>query len=190
MSRNSRIRKRGFSIPELLIAMTISTVLLLATMMALSASFHAFQETTRTASTGVSGRVVLERIQTLIRTGIDFGPLPSDPLASSMTSDSLEISTGEGTWITLEWDDETRTLFWNDGEGSWPLLEGVSQIVEEDGDPIPPFTLEFREGRWLERAVIDLVVEDDPQQNLQIERDQDEPIRLIGSAMPRVIAWQ
>ena len=183
-------RTRGFSIPELLIAMTISTVLLLATMMALSASFHAFQETTRTASTGVSGRVVLERIQTLVRTGVDFGPLPSDPLTTSMTSDSLEISVGDGTWITLEWDDATGTLYWNDGEGSWPLLEGVSQLVEEDGDRIPPFTLQFRDGRWLERAVIDLVVEDDPNQNLRIEGDQDEPVRLIGSAMPRVVAWQ
>jgi len=185
-----QLRQRGFSIPELLIAMTISAVLLLATMMALSASFSAFQKTTRTASTAVSSRVVLERIQTLIRTGIDFGPLPADPLTATISSDSLEISTGEGSWITLEWDASTQTLYWNQGEGSWPLLEGVTQVVAEGEDPITPFTLEFRDGRWLERAVIDLVVEDDETQRLQLDLDQSEPIRLIGSAMPRVMAWQ
>lgn len=190
MSRNGRLKHRGFSIPELLIAMTISTVLLLATMMALSASFRAFQKTTRAASTGVSSRVVLERIQTLIRTGVDFGPLPADPLTTTISSDSLEISIGDGSWITLEWDASSQTLFWQDGGGSWPLLQGVSQLVAEGEEPVSPFTLEFREGRWLERAVIDLVVEEDEQQQLQIEGDRNEPVRLIGSAMPRVMAWR
>ena len=190
MRNRIRLKQRGFSIPELLMAMTISTMLLLATMMALSASFDAFQKTTRTASTGVSGRVVLERIQTLIRTGIDFGPLPADPLTRTMSSDSLEISIGDGSWVTLEWDASTQTLFWSESGGSWPLLQGVSQLVAEGEDPVAPFTLEFRDGRWLERAVIDLVVEHDQQQRLVIEGDENKAIRLIGSAMPRVVAWQ
>ncbi len=190
MSKNTRLRHRGFSIPELLIAMSISAVLLMATMMALSASFSAFQKTTRTASTAVSGRVVLERIQTLIRTGIDFGPLPADPLTRTITSDSLEISIGDGSWVTLEWDAATQSLYWNQDGGSWPLIEGVTQVVGEGEDPVSPFTLEYRDGRWLERAVIDLVVEDDQAQRLQLDVDQNDPLRLIGSAMPRVMAWQ
>ena len=66
----------------------------------------------------------------------------------------------------------------------------MTQVVGEGEDPVSPFTLEYRDGRWLERAVIDLVVEDDQAQRLQLDVDQNDPLRLIGSAMPRVMAWQ
>ena len=65
------LQRRAFSVPELLIALLISAMLLLATMMALSASFHAFQTTTRTVSTSVSGRIIIERLQSMVRSGVD-----------------------------------------------------------------------------------------------------------------------
>jgi prepilin-type N-terminal cleavage/methylation domain-containing protein len=182
--------RRGFSIPELLIALIISATLLLATMMALSASFQAFQSTTRTVSTAVSGRVVIERLQTMIRTGVDFGPLPSDPLDTIVTSNTIEIDVGAGHWITLRWDQPSNTLFWDDDGDSWPLLEGVTQIPDGATTPIPPFTLQFEDGRWLTRAVIDLVVEHDPSHDLTIEGNRNDLMRLLGSAMPRVAAWR
>jgi len=180
----------GFSVPELLVALLISATLLLATMMALSASFHAFQSTTRTASTGLSGRVVIERLQTLIRTGVDFGPLPANPLDTTVSSDSIDINLGNGDWVTLRWDEASGALLWEADGDSWPLLEGVTQLPQGESSPISPFTLEFRDGRWLHRAVIDLVVEHDVSHDLQLEGDRNDQMRLIGSAIPRIVAWK
>lgn len=183
-------RRSAFSIPELLIALAISATLLLATMMALGVSFQAFQSTTRAVSTGVTGRIVIERLQAMIRTGSDFGPLPGSPLDSIVPSDSISIDMGDGDWVTLRWDQLTETLLWEaDGE-SWPLLEGVTQLPAGEINTIPPFTLEFKDGRWLHRAVIDLVVEHDDAQDIAIEGDRNDQFRLIGSAMPRVALWQ
>ena len=86
------LQRRAFSVPELLIALLISAMLLLATMMALSASFHAFQTTTRTVSTSVSGRIIIERLQSMVRSGVDFGPLPASPLDSVVSSNSIDIN--------------------------------------------------------------------------------------------------
>ena len=187
-SRQSRSRG-GFSIPELLIALTISATLLLATMFALGVSFTAFQSTTRSVSTGVTGRILIERLQALIRTGVDFGPLPGSPLDSIVSSDTITINMGDGDWVTLRWDPPTETLFWEQDGDSWPLLESVTQLPPGEITPISPFTLEFKDGRWLNRAVIDLVVEHDEAQDITIEGDRNDQFRLIGSAMPRAAAW-
>ena len=184
-----RKRRAAFSVPELLIALLISAMLLLATMIALSASFHAFQTTTRTVSTTVSGRIIIERLQAMVRSGIDFGPLPASPLDSIVSSNVIEINMGDDHWITLRWDELTSSLMWEDGPDSWPLLEGVTQIPPGADVPVAPFTLEFKDGRWLNRAFIDLVVEHDDAQDIQMEQGAVSPLRLIGSAMPRLAAW-
>ncbi|MBG83853.1 MAG: hypothetical protein CMJ40_04815 [Phycisphaerae bacterium] len=187
--KRTRRRRTGFSVPELMIALLISAMLLLATMIALGASFHAFQSTTRTVSTTVSGRIIIERIQAMVRSGTDFGPLPASPLDSVVASNAIEIDMGDNHWITLRWDESTAALMWEDGPDSWPLLEGVTQIPPGADSPVPPFTLEFKDGRWLHRAFIDLVVEHDDAQDIQVEADEISPLRLIGSAMPRLAAW-
>lgn len=190
MSRARSSHRAGFSVPELLIALVISSLLLLATMMALSASFYAFQSTTRTVSTTVSGRIIIERLQAMIRSGTDFGPLPSSPLDSIVSSDSIEINMGDDHWITLRWDEPMNALMWEDGPDSWPLLEGVTQILPGSTTTVPPFTLEFKDGRWLHRAFIDLIVEHDEAQDIQIEDVEMPPLRLVGSAMPRQASWE
>ena len=184
------LQRRAFSVPELLIALLISAMLLLATMMALSASFHAFQTTTRTVSTSVSGRIIIERLQSMVRSGVDFGPLPTSPLDSVVSSNSIDINMGDDHWISLRWDEPTNALMWEDGPDSWPLLEGVTQLPPGSSSAVAPFTLEFKDGRWLHRAFIDLVVEHDQAQDIQMEEDDMAPLRLIGSAMPRLAAWE
>ena len=77
--RRRLIARRGFNLVELLIALAISAALLTATMVALNASFTAYQMTTEVASTHTIGRLTIERMQALIRTGTDFGPFPVNP---------------------------------------------------------------------------------------------------------------
>ena len=72
--RRGRVRRRGFNLVEVLIALAITATLLTATLAALDASFRAYQATTEEVSTQSIGRIVMHRMLTLIRTGTDFGP--------------------------------------------------------------------------------------------------------------------
>ncbi|MBL0926864.1 MAG: prepilin-type N-terminal cleavage/methylation domain-containing protein [Phycisphaerales bacterium] len=72
--------RRGFSLVEMLIALTISATLLTAALVALDASFKGYERTSDSASTQVVTRIAMDRILGLIRTGTDFGPLPDNIL--------------------------------------------------------------------------------------------------------------
>ncbi|HZW10885.1 MAG TPA: prepilin-type N-terminal cleavage/methylation domain-containing protein [Phycisphaerales bacterium] len=60
---------RAFSVVELLVALTISSLLLTATLVALDASFKSYKVTTESASSHVVARMVMHRMTTMIRTG-------------------------------------------------------------------------------------------------------------------------
>ena len=72
--------RRGFSLVEMLIALTITATLFTATLVALDAAFKGYKHTTEGASTHVVSRIVMSRIMTMVRTGTEFGPYPADPL--------------------------------------------------------------------------------------------------------------
>ncbi len=86
-----RRRRRGFNLVELLIALAITAALLAATMVALDASFTAYQSTTEWASTHTIGRLTMHRMQALIRTGVTFGPVPINPNDSLVQENYIEI---------------------------------------------------------------------------------------------------
>ena len=182
--------RRGFNLVELVIATAITAALLTAVMVSLSASFHAYRETTESASTGVVGRIVMERIQGLIRNGIDFAPYPGTLSSTVLEGNELDIQQADGTWITLAWVPSTQSLHWQEGGEDWVVLEGVTQLPEGSSTPVSPFTLEFHRGRHLHRATIDLCVVPDDVEGLDIEGLEAPRLRLVGSAMPRAIAWE
>ena len=95
--------RRGFNLVELLIALAIVSALLTATMVALNASFMAYQATTEVASTHTIGRLTMHRMLALIRTGDDFGPFPTSPLQTTVTSDYIEFMTPNNDVLTLLW---------------------------------------------------------------------------------------
>ena len=181
--------RRGFNFVEMVIATAITAVLLTAVMVALQASFHAYRQTTESASTGMVGRIVMERFQGLIRNGIDFAPYPGTLSTSVIESNELDIQRPDGTWITIGWDPATESLTWTEDGVSWVILEGVTQLPEGTGSTTSPFVLEFYRGRHLHRATIDLCVVPDDVQGMEIEGLEVPKLRLIGSAMPRHAAW-
>ena len=71
--RLCRTARWGFNLVEMLIALVITAALLTATMVALDASFMAYQATTEEASTHTISRLIMNRMLTLIRTGQEFG---------------------------------------------------------------------------------------------------------------------
>jgi prepilin-type N-terminal cleavage/methylation domain-containing protein len=190
ITRRRRIRRRGFNLVEVLIALAITATLLTATLAALDASFRAYQATTEEVSTQSIGRIVMHRMLTLIRTGTDFGPYPADPRVTTIQSDFIEFRTQNGEIVTITWNRNDETLLYS-VEGNTPveMLDGVIGTTDEAGVVQAPFTLNFEQGRRLYRATIDITVEPDDMIDLEIEGDRARPVRLVGSAMPRLEAF-
>lgn len=188
---------RGFNLIEMLIALTITATLLASVMVALHASFMAYQSTTEVASTHTISRLVMHRMLTLIRTGQEFGPFPLNPQDSLIASNEIEFLTPNNDLIRLEWfatTDQTHPVanalytVINDGV-PYVMLEGVIPQVDGAGFPVPPFTLEYGLGRKLHRATIDITVVPDDNMSVTIDGDNQQQIRLVASAMPRIAAF-
>lgn len=210
MTRSSRTftrrapgrHRRGFNLVELLIALTITAALLTSTMVALNASFTAYQKTTEVASTHTIARLVMHRMLTLIRTGDEFGPFPTDPTISTVESDFIEFITPDGEGMALEWvgtptadrpQGNALYVVLLDSDGvelsANVLLEGVVPQTDAGGNPVSPFVLDYELGRIVHRVRIDLMIEPDDNASLELEGDEPQFIRLVASAMPRSSAF-
>ncbi len=201
--RALRGQRRGFNPVALRIALAISAALLAATMMALDASFTAYQTTTEWASTNTISRLTMHRMMALIRTGVTFGPVPINPNDSLVQENYIEIIMPSAQYVKLEWV-ETPDAGHPVGNALWVqvdtdpprlLLEGVVKQEAMDPDtglpvPVPPFTMEYELGRKLFRATIDLMVIPDDNQSVTMDGDNsDQIIRLVASVTPRMAAY-
>ena len=186
-----QMRRRAFNLVELLIALSITAMLLTATMVALDASFMAYQTTTEQASTQTIGRMAMHRMLTMIRSGEEFGPFPESPLERIVESDFIEIRlVYGGDVVTLEWREDDEALYYIVGDEVHLLLEGVMAVTDPDsGENIPPFTLEYERGRSLFRATIDLTIRPDDNMDVELDGDWVQPMRLVASAQPRGITF-
>ncbi len=179
----------GFSIVEVLIAVTISSMLLTAVMVALDASFRAYQSTTESASRHTIARLTTHRVLAMIRTGSEFGPFPVNVISNPIIeSDYIEFVTISDELIRLEYRELDEAIFVIQDPGGDPvetvLLTGV--IPQYDGgDRVPVFTLQYAIGPKLYRATFDILVGADSEIDLSLEGDDVPPLRLVASTMPR-----
>lgn len=190
---------RGFSLIEVLIALTITATLLTATMAALDASFKSYKANSESAATNVVARIVMQRLTGMIRTGESFGPYPANPiLTPNIQSNWIEFVafrdpvTGTERIIRLERRDGvgedgpfelwyTVTTFVNgdfESEEEVPLLTGLNEVL---------FDMEYDVGPRLRRVTIDLIIQPEVGGDMAIGVGQlDTPtIRLVASASPR-----
>ncbi len=187
---NTMRRARGFSLVEMLIALAISAALLVAVLSALVASFRAYQATTEQASTHVVGRVIMHRMMALVRNSVDFGPLPEDARDRYVVTDEFIFVDEDGREIALRLDRAASALLMQvDDAAEQLLLEGVRGPVDETGEAVGAFTLEFENGTTLLRASFDLTVDADDNASVALEGDEVVPIRLVGSTAPRRLTW-
>ncbi len=196
--KQSRVR-RGFSLIEVLIAMTITATLLTATMGALDASFKGYKATSESASTQVVARIVMQRLTAMVRTGEDFGPYPINPITTpNIQSDFIEFVSfrdpaNDIVRITrLERRDAPA------GEGLFELWYVVTTNVGgvfESSSEAPlladlqdlSFDMEYEVGPRLKRVTIDLIINPNDLQDAAIATKLDTPtIRLVTSAAPRL----
>jgi prepilin-type N-terminal cleavage/methylation domain-containing protein len=133
-----RSPRRAFNVVELLVALAISGILLAATMVALDASFMAYQSTTEVASTHTISRLAMHRMLTMIRTGTEFAPRPADPLEPIEESEFIDFRLQDGEVVTFEWDDVEEALYIRVGgpdEPRYAILEGVIEQTFPAGHP-------------------------------------------------------
>jgi len=193
---------RAFSVVELLVALTISSLLLTATLVALDASFKSYKVTTESASSHVVARMVMHRMTTMIRTGEDFGPYPLNPILDPVLVPdppalefvtSRDDATGEDTVVRLErrdapegsaaayelWYTQTQVLDGNPvGEPEeYPLLTNVQNIT---------FTLYYDVGPRLKAATVDLTIRPDDLKDAAIAAGlESASLRLVSTISPR-----
>jgi prepilin-type N-terminal cleavage/methylation domain-containing protein len=195
----TRSARRGFSMIEVLISLTISATLLTATLAALDASFKGYKTTTEGASTNVVARIVMQRLTAMIRTGDSFGPYPVNPIATpELESEWIEFvsyrdpSTNTERVTRLERRDGPAdggpyelwyvlTTYVNgtfDTESEAPLLVNLNDVI---------FNMEYDVGPRLKRVTVDLIIQPDDLQDLAIGSTLEAPtIRLVASASPRL----
>lgn len=200
MSPNHRGGSRpGFSMVELLIALSISAMLLSACMVALDSSFKSYELTTESASTHVVSRMVMHRALAMVRGGEEFGPYPVGVIVpTKITSDYVEFVSAKDaatqfrqiTRLEKEPDAAAGNGFFRLMYKRWEYLGGAQTSFVEY--PLirnlraANFTLEYDRGPRLRRCTIDLTVKPDDDQAMAVASDLEAPvIRLIASASPR-----
>lgn len=200
-------RRAGFNLVEMLIALAITSMLLTATMVALHASFMAYQTTTEEASTHVIARLIQHRIMAAARIAQEFGPVPENPHDEMRIADNVYMLMPDGQWIGYTFDDDTGILYFDEFPGNDPenevpthheLLRGIDNpldtedLVDDDGepdDPQPPFAMEYRLGRDLQRLCVHLEITPDDVQHMDIEGDSDARLPLDFCVMPRMESY-
>lgn len=197
---NARTARRGFSLVEMLVALTITSLLLTAALVALDSSFKGYKVTTEGASSHVVTRIVMQRVMAMIRTGAEFGPYPDDVLDTTQNpvrdADYIEFAVfDDGTnrsIVRIERRDAE-----SEGEGPYTLwyiqtdyAGGV--VTAENETPLitnlqdARFTLEYDVGPRLRRATVDITVRPNDVQDANVGGDLLTPtIRLVSSAVPR-----
>lgn len=108
-------RRRGFTLVEVLIAISIMAVLLLATSAALKASVDSFSANQASADTLVRARMTLSRIAQQIRSGTDHLPVTvskqtSFLAGSTVTDTGMSLINDAGEEITFQYDTATTSL--------------------------------------------------------------------------------
>ncbi len=188
---------RAFSIVELLVALTISVTLLAATLQAFDASWRGYKHTTESASTHVVSRIVVHRVLAMIRTGSQFGPVPTDVLDNTqnpLTSNFMEFVADADRVAGLN---RVTRIERRNGATSgqfelWYKLTDLNTGAVIQERPLlktvteAAFILQYEPGPRLMKATIDLTVAPNDDADMRIGVGNDAPtIRLVASAGPR-----
>ena len=174
--------RRGFTLPEVIVALAIAAVLLSGMFASLQGSVIAYQRTAAQGVNRLTARLLVERIALLVRTGVSFGPLPDIATEQKVESNVLEITTAGGQQIDIVWDNNNQVLTMTVDGTSATVLGGVVQTI--GGELISPFLLQYENGTTLQRVTINLVVDPDPTYSTAMDGG-GETIRLTTSVMPR-----
>ena len=193
-----RTSRRGFSIIEILVSLSITGTLLAASLVALDSAFKSYKQVTDGASTHVISRMVMNRLMSMVRTGTEFGPSPHDvlldPIIQSTFIEFVTRDDGAGNRriVRMERRDATDPL-----RGPFELwyvqrdYSGTTVVASDERPMITGLTemwfqLQYDVGPRLRRATVDMTVRPNDYQAASFHSDLDVPtIRLVSSVTPR-----
>ncbi len=199
MNRSFRKRRKAFSLVEMMVALVISSTLMVAMMQALDFSWRGYKHTTEPVSTHVVTRIVMHRLLSAIRTGEDFGPFPSDyfdanqnPLVTNYIEFTTRADNAAGgdvlTRIERRGEDDAE-----DGYELWLVRidvatgDTLTEHVLLTGVVDVTFLLEYEPGRRLQQATIDMTIKPNDDEAMEIGVGSSPPsIRMVASAAPRL----
>ncbi|MEM1097500.1 MAG: hypothetical protein AAGH92_01805 [Planctomycetota bacterium] len=184
----------------MLVSLSITSLLLTATMVAIDASFKAYANAAESASTQVSTRMVIHRVLTLVRTGTLQGPLTAEDHAvygsgldsptfsgNIVTSSYMHLFDRDLNRLTLIYDEDDEILYLEtEPPGGtavrYPLLGGVTDcefVLRRRRDASTNY-------QWLlERGSMDMTVVPDGNATTDLEDGQTAAVRVVASTAPR-----
>lgn len=200
MKRSIRTSRRGFSLVEVLIALTITATLLTATMAALDASFKSYKANSESASTNVVARIVMQRLTAMVRTGESFGPYPANPITTpTIQSNWIEFVSYRDPAQGIERITRLERRDGDEDTGPFELWYTISTFIDGEFDNVQEsplltglndvvFDMEYDVGPRLRRVTIDLIIQpmNDGDAAIGVGRLETPTIRLVTSASPRV----
>lgn len=198
-SKLSRQRRHaGLSLIEMMLALSITAMLLTATMVALDASFKAYASAAEEASTQTQTRMVTQRLITLIRTSTAQGPLLTHYDPDPQPCNYLAMIDSKGNGMTIGYKASTRKGHPEDGE-LWYVDRAIASASFTFDKPDDAhallsgvtsaqfFTRSRLDGStWvLERATVQMSVVPPPDATLALERKTDLAFKIVASTVPR-----
>lgn len=199
--------RRGFTLIEMLLALSITAVLALAVSVALSASLSAYSTSSQAASMQTTGRLIMQRAMTMIRTATLHDAYdPSNPSVTLLNPADpnhplhcvgIQMQMSDGSTVRIWWQvnsdyhnaDLGDLMYQKVGDDAAVLAEQV-RCLRGAADQPYIFTLASRTsdtGLMLSRATLDLILEPEGVAQTSIEKAKaaNAELHLIGSTMPR-----
>ncbi len=187
--------RRGISLIELMISLMITAGLLVATAVAVNASFTAYSVNQQHADVMQRARTTLHRVTTLIRTNKAHAPLTPALVTSfaggyAVTDSQMEMYTLDDTLLALRHDAEARILYLSQDGTERPLLRYVDAFSIRM-EPMRSQT-SLRTGAGydlLYRATVTLSVSAPPDATDVDEAHAPARVDLTASVIPRRNVW-
>lgn len=204
MRKADRIRRRGFTLTELLVATAISAMLLSATGVALDASFKCYRANQESADLNQRARLAMHRIVQEVRSAQSHAPadadLPAFQAGATLNSSTLRIyfDAATGVQYTQSGNQLLRTPLTFAG-GVWTA--GAARVYL-DGVPAGTFSVTMEPQRsadaargglpcdQLRRATVRFSVKESVSRtSAPTEMTTSSTLVLVSSAVPRRNTW-
>jgi prepilin-type N-terminal cleavage/methylation domain-containing protein len=192
---NRAVCRRGVTILELLIALAISAMLLVATAVAVDASLRAYQANQEQSSLMQRARIAIDRITTVIRTTKAHQPDSSSAASSfavgaTVTDIGIDLFDTNNVETIFRYDAPTQRILAIVGGKTYVLASGVTAFSIKM-EPMRSAESIRTGGGWdlLQRATISLTVKTTGNTATSSETTNTQAITLSASVMPRPNTW-
>lgn len=195
MTSRRRRCVRGLALVEILMSLSITAMLLVATATAVDASFRAYRINQEQSTLVQRARVAMDRLTTVIRVTKDHAP--DTPAAASafvggqvVTDTGLDLFDNNGVETIYRFDPANQRILAIVGGKTYVLLNGVVLFQLKLEPMRSPTSLSTGGGYdLLERATITLKIRTNSLTSAPSETTNTQTVTLTASVMPRRNVW-